>query len=375
MDSCDVLIVGGGPAGSSLAWKLRKGGLDVLILDKNTFPRDKVCAGWITPATIALLQINNDEYSRNRVLQHITGFKTGMIDGAEVLTRYDRTVSYGIRRREFDHYLLERAGARLLLGELLKTMRRKQDFWIINEGVKTPLVVGAGGHFCPVSKFMRGDRVQNESVVIAQEVEFDMDRSQQRGCLVTGDTPELYFCDDLKGYGWCVRKGNFLNIGLGREDNRNFAEQMKSFCDYLREKKRVPANIPMNFKGHAYTLYQGVSQNIVDDGMILIGDAAGLAYPKSGEGIRPAIESALMAADVILSAAGNYRRENLLRYPSLLTKRFGEGARTVEILPQQLRRVISRRLMESSWFSRHILLDRWFLNIHQPALTRWPNLR
>ncbi|MGH8709796.1 MAG: FAD-dependent oxidoreductase, partial [Burkholderiales bacterium] len=48
-DSCDVLIVGGGPAGSTCAWQLVRASFDVLVLDKHTFPRDKVCAGWITP--------------------------------------------------------------------------------------------------------------------------------------------------------------------------------------------------------------------------------------------------------------------------------------------------------------------------------------
>ena len=49
MDSCDVLVVGGGPAGSACAWKLRQAGLDVIVMDRAAFPRDKVCAGWITP--------------------------------------------------------------------------------------------------------------------------------------------------------------------------------------------------------------------------------------------------------------------------------------------------------------------------------------
>src|SRR6266540_1420493 len=126
MECCDVLIVGGGPAGSTLAWKLRNHGLDVLILDKSTFPREKVCAGWITPAVTDLLQVDLREYSRENVLQPISGFRTGMIGGAGVLTRYDHTISYGIRRNEFDHYLLRRTGARLQLGSLLKTMQRGQ---------------------------------------------------------------------------------------------------------------------------------------------------------------------------------------------------------------------------------------------------------
>jgi geranylgeranyl reductase family protein len=369
MESCDVLIVGGGPAGSTLAWKLRNRGLDVLVLDKSTFPRDKVCAGWITPATTDLLQLDMDEYARERVLQHISGFKTGMLGGSEVLTRYGQTVSYGIRRSEFDHYLLQRSGARLRLGVPLKTMERGKSGWIINDDVKAPLVIGAGGHFCPVSRVLRGNRGRNGSAVIAQETEFEMDESQQRDCAVAADTPELFFYEDLKGYGWCVRKGNFLNIGLGREDNHNIAEHMKSFFGYLRERKKIPANTPANFRGHAYMLYKGVSQSFVDDGVMLIGDAAGLAYPKSGEGIRPAVESALTAADVILSAAGNYQRSRLLEYPSLLAGRFGKDDTTSGILPQAMRRFMSSRLMENKWFSRRVLLDRWFLNTHRPAIS------
>jgi geranylgeranyl reductase family protein len=368
MDSCDVLIVGGGPAGSTLAWKLRTCGLDVVVLDKSTFPRDKVCAGWITPQTTDLLDLDTDEYSRGRVLQHISGFRTGMIGKSGIVTRYGRTISYGIRRSEFDHYLLKRSGARLRLGEPLRTMQREKDAWIINDDMKTPLVVGAGGHFCPVSRSLRGDQARKEAAVIAQEVEFEMDERQQRECSVEGDTPELYFYEDLKGYAWCVRKGNFLNIGLGREDKHNVAEQVRSFFVHLKETRRIPEDTPANFKGHAYLLYQGVSQSTVDDGVMLIGDAVGLAHPKSGEGIRPAVESALIAAEVILSAAGDYRRSTLLRYPSLLAGRFGKAGNSPAIVPQAATRFISRRLMESSWFSEHILLDRWFLNAHRSAL-------
>ena len=62
MDSCDLLIVGGGPAGSACAWKAVRGGLDTIILDKSPFPRHKVCGGWITPAVLEALQIEPREY-------------------------------------------------------------------------------------------------------------------------------------------------------------------------------------------------------------------------------------------------------------------------------------------------------------------------
>ncbi len=368
MESCDVLIVGGGPAGSTLAWKLREQGLDVLILDKSAFPRDKVCAGWITPATTELLRFDTDDYGRGRVLQPISGFRTSMLGGAEIVTRYGRTVSYGIRRCEFDHYLLRRSGARLRLGEPMRTMERKDGVWSVNESIRSSLVVGAGGHFCPVARLLRRGGPRSEQAVIAQEVEFEMDAGQQRDCRVEADTPELFFCEDLKGYGWAVRKGNFLNIGLGREDSRNVTEQVNSFLGYLKERKRVPSNIPSAFKGHAYMLYGGAPEGLVDDGVMLIGDSAGLAYPKSGEGIRPAVESALAAAEIIRSAGGDYRRDRLLPFPSRLEARFGKDGSAPDLVPQPVKRFVSRRLMESRWFSRHVLLDRWFLNAHRPVL-------
>ena len=79
MDSCDVLIVGGGPAGSSCAWGLRSSGLRVVILDKAKFPRNKVCGGWITPSVLQALAIDPAEYARGRTLQAITGFRIGRI--------------------------------------------------------------------------------------------------------------------------------------------------------------------------------------------------------------------------------------------------------------------------------------------------------
>ena len=58
MVTCDVLVIGGGPAGSTCAWKLREAGLDVIVMDRATFPRDKVCGGWITPQVIADLRLH-----------------------------------------------------------------------------------------------------------------------------------------------------------------------------------------------------------------------------------------------------------------------------------------------------------------------------
>ena len=84
METCDALIVGGGPAGSSCARQLRLHGMDVVVMDKAIFPREKVCAGWITPAVVEALQLDAEDYARQHVFQPITAFRTGLIAGGNV---------------------------------------------------------------------------------------------------------------------------------------------------------------------------------------------------------------------------------------------------------------------------------------------------
>ena len=366
MESCDALIVGGGPAGSSCAWQLRRHGMDVIVMDKAMFPRDKVCAGWITPAVAKTLQLDIEAYARQHVLQPISAFRTGLIDGKDMETRYPGTVSYGIRRSELDDYLLRRSGARLQLGQALASLRRDGKQWIVNDAISTPLVIGAGGHFCPVARFMGAKLGADEPAIAAKEIEFPMTQAQGDACQVRADTPEFYFCRDLKGYGWCLRKGDYLNIGLGREDNRRLSEHLKYFCDFLKQRGRIPQDIPDGFHGHAYLLYGHTVRKRTADGMLLVGDAAGLAYPQSGEGIRPAVESGLMAAASILEARGDYSSEKLLAYNTRLAACF--GAAPGSAAPAFLRNLLAGVLLGNKWFTRHVLLDRWFLHSGQPAI-------
>ena len=267
-----------------------------------------------------------------------------------------------------DDYLLQRSGARLRLGEPLKSLQRDGRQWIINDAISTPLVIGAGGHFCPVARFMGAKLGAVEPVIAAKEIEFEMSPAQRDACRVQGDTPELYFCPDLKGYGWCFRKGNYLNIGLGREDNHLLSEQLRNFCDFLKQRGRIPQDIPDNFHGHAYLLYGHAVRKQLDDGMLLVGDAAGLAYPQSGEGIRPAVESGLMAAATIIGASGDYRRQQLLPYASRLAARFGVATAPANAEPSSLRKLLAGILLGNRWFTRHVVLNRWFLHTQQPAI-------
>ena len=372
MDSCDVLIVGGGPAGSACAWGLRDAGLEVVILDREMFPRHKVCGGWVTPAVFAELEIDPAEYGRGRVIQPITSFRTASMGGRAIESDYGREVSYGILRSEFDDYLLRRSGARLRLGAKLASLERERDGWLVNGHIKARLVVGAGGYFCPVAR-LTGSRAKGENAVVAQEAEFEMDAAQMASCRVQPETPELYFCPDMKGYGWCFRKDNFLNVGLGRLDQHRLGEHVAEFVRFLKATGRIEFDIPSAMLGHAYLLYGPATRNVVDDGLLLAGDAAGLAYAQSGEGIRPAVESGLLAANTILAARGDYSRQALEPYRALLAGRMGasgqDWASTIgQRLPAGWIATLGKLLLGSLWFTRKVVIDRWFLHSDQPPL-------
>jgi menaquinone-9 beta-reductase len=375
MDACDALIIGGGPAGSACAWELARAGLNVAILDKSTFPRDKVCGGWITPQVVDSLEIDCCQYSRHRILQPITGFKTSYIGGRETETHYHRPVSYGIRRVEFDDYLLKRSGARRFEGEPVSAIEKVSGGWTINGHIRCQVLVGAGGHFCPIAQHLNPGR-RGEVVVAAQEAEFELRPEQKGFCSIRAKTPELYFCRDLRGYGWCFRKGNFLNIGLGRLDSHALGAHVTEFIQFLRRTGKVAFDLPSKVLGHAYLLYGKANRQVVDDGVILIGDAAGMAYAQSGEGIRPAIESGLLAARVLLEADGKFTAERLEPYRRLLEARYGDhdewSTRIGKKLPPALMSSLGRLLLSTTWFSRQVVIENWFLHANDPAVAAQP---
>jgi flavin-dependent dehydrogenase len=364
------LIVGGGPAGSSCAWGLRGTTLDVLVVDRKRFPRDKVCAGWITPQVVDELAIDLDDYRRAHVCQEIRGFRTGLVGGREVETHYQRPVSYGIRRCEFDQYLLARSGARTREAESVDDVNRTSDGWLINGRLRARVLVGAGGHFCPVARRLGARALGASQVVTAQEIEFAATPDELEQGTVDARVPELFFCRDLAGYGWCFRKGDFLNIGLGRTDSQQVSRHVHEFVDFLRDRGKICCQTPQRFHGHAYQLYERVQPKLCDDRVLLVGDAAGLAYPQSGEGIRPAVESGLLAAAAIREAQGDYRRQRLENYGRRVVERLGvpRGRGAGDWLPASWLRAIAARLLASKQFSRRVVLERWFLHMHDKPL-------
>lgn len=313
MDRVDVLIVGAGPAGSSCAWALRKAGLDVLILDAKAFPRAKLCAGWITPAVVRRLEIDPSTYPH------------GFLTFPEIACEYHRgpsvrrftlrSTQHSIRRVEFDAWLLARSGARFeqhAVGEV----RRVDGAYVVDDRYQSTYLVGAGGTGCPVRRALFPEERQRwrEFQVAALEEEFH--------CPGRDDSCRLWFAESgLPGYSWFVPKANgWLNVGLGAYSKHldgsgpSLRERWNAFVAKLEESGLV--------QGHAFhpggaTYYvRAPAPDIRRDGCFLVGDSAGLATRDLAEGIGPAVESGLLAAQAIVSG-GPYALGGMTTYSYL----------------------------------------------------------
>src|SRR5262249_2942671 len=163
----DAIIVGGGPGGSTAAWRLAQSGVRVLVLDGARFPRVKLCAGWVTRRVWAELGLDPANYP---LTVQPFARATLELDGAAWETAWDHIVSFGIVRREFDHFLLERAraaGAEVIDGARVLRLERRAGRFVVEtpkDDFAAPLLIGAGGHHCPVARAF-GEIPEREAVV------------------------------------------------------------------------------------------------------------------------------------------------------------------------------------------------------------------
>ena len=364
MSGYDVIVVGGGPGGSTAAWRLARAGLRPLLLDAAVFPRVKVCAGWVTPEALADLEVDPEKYPHT--IQPFTACRFEF-EGARHETRWQTPASYGIVRREFDHYLLERAratGADVREGARVTAVTETAD-GIRVEGERgvfeAPAVIGAGGHRCPVAHAL-GDVSGHEEVVIAQESETRVPAERLESLRDVTDAPELYVETDLKGYGWYFPKEDVLNIGIGvvSGPGADLPRRRDALLAALRASGRLPLDLAIEpFRGHAYVVRRQAPRRLAGDRFCLVGDAAGLARDLSGEGIGPAIRSGILAAGAVEDTLR--RGAPLQSYATTIVSRYGSGepgwlGRQLGRMPEALSRVLVRTILGTGATRRHVVL-------------------
>ena len=306
----DAIIVGGGPAGSTCATVLARAGARVAIIDRAEFPRVKLCAGWLSPPFWDVVGVTPGEYPRglwewSTCHVHFHGAQYALPGKG-----------WFIRRFELDEWLLRRSGAELHLGTNVKEITRDDaGIWNV-AGLRSKLLVGAGGTHCPVARMLAPTRPRR--AVGVQELELQTDPVAVARTRVGNDgEPELVLFDDVSGYGWNVPKRDWLNVGCGTLD----ATRVRSAWELTRE--QIRAHVPSeaedqlaHLKGHSYFLFDPVHlESAEKDGAFLVGDALGLAHPITAEGIVPAAVSGRLLGESILDG-GSYR-DRLRAHPVL----------------------------------------------------------
>ena len=285
----DAAVVGAGPAGTSCARELARLGVRAVLLDKAKFPRQKLCAGWITPDLMSDLGFSPSDYPYgitrfDRINFHVNRVKIPV-----------RTRQYSIRRYEFDHWLL--SGIKTpFYHHTVRRIRQKNGCFEIDGRFRARYVIGAGGTNCPVYRqiFKKQSPRREKSLIVTMEKEYPT-RFPDEECHL------WFFIHNLPGYAWYVPKQNgYLNIGIGgkafRMNKRGASIQLhyEAFLDLLEQKGMISAR-PDRAKGYSYYLRHPDIRARIGNALIT-GDAAGIATRDMGEGIGPAIKSGILAA-------------------------------------------------------------------------------
>jgi flavin-dependent dehydrogenase len=292
----DAIIVGGGPAGSTCAWKLRQAGLDVVVLDKVAFPRLKLCAGWVTPKALQDLELTPDDYPHG-----LLTFETLRLHWGPLSIRH-ASRQHSIRRWEFDDFLLRRAGAEVVQ-HAVRDIRLENGEYVIDDAFRGKYLVGAGGTSCPVYRSLFRQQNPREGTLQAATMEQEFAYDWQ-----DPDCQLWFFSDGLPGYAWYVPKaGGHVNVGIGAMASRlgHRDRKLRDYWDLFTrrlEKRGLVRHAEYRPKGYSYYL-RGRVDRVRSGNAFLAGDAAGLATRDMCEGIGPAVESGLRAARSIADGA------------------------------------------------------------------------
>jgi geranylgeranyl reductase family protein len=343
----DVLVVGGGPGGAAAAYYLARQGIDVTVVDRSSFPREKVCGDGLTPRSVAALLrmgIDTDDPGFERVKGLRVHSRTATIDLP--WPELSSWPGYGLvmPRAGFDHLLIQRAqkaGARVLerteavepildgswvTGARLRSAEDKHAEPVEIRARFTLAADGAASRFAKPAGVRRDD---SRPLGIAA-------RRYYRTSYHPGPWFEswldLWEGDLLlPGYGWLFPvAGGRINLGAGLLNTFKDFKQISAQRLFTAFSTMLPLEWEISEDTADGRVLSGplpMSLNRVPQavpGMLLIGDAAGAVNPFNGEGIAYAMETAEIAAELVHEALVKDRPAIAMMYPNLLRERYGD---------------------------------------------------
>ena len=288
--------MGAGPAGSTAAYHLATGGASVLLLDKATFPRDKPCGGGVTGRAARQLP-----FSIAPVVEDVVDrMDCGLRYRSHVTRRARAPLAYMTQRSRLDHFLLQKAaaaGAEVREGETADARE-----------IDARIVIGADG--CNGSSAKQLGLADGVVHGVALEANYPYE-ARYRGAMV------LEIAVIRGGYGWIFPKADHLNVGVG--GNGEEASKLRGELRRMCEAYGIDPESATDTRG--YRLPMRLPRTLLARGTTaVIGDAAGLVDPFSGDGMYEAFLSAKLVANAALDVLAG-RAENLDAYQTGVERR------------------------------------------------------
>jgi geranylgeranyl reductase family protein len=289
MERFDSVVVGAGPAGSTAAFRLARAGARVLLVDKARFPRDKPCGGGLTYRALRQLPFSVAPV----VEEEVDVFELGLGYRRRFVRRTAEPLVVMTQRRRLDAFLVEQAreaGAEFRDGAKIELSPLSVD----GEPIAATTIIGADGVNGPTARTL-GLRDHQHEVALEANVSYEsvaQGRYARRAVVEFGIVPG--------GYGWVFPKGDHVNVGVGGwlEEGPRLRAHLARLC----REHAIPQDALTDVRGYRLPLRRPGAP-AAHGRTALVGDAAGLVDPVSGDGIYEALLSAKLAAAAALDIA------------------------------------------------------------------------
>ncbi len=324
----DVIVVGGGPAGSIAATFCQRFGLKTLLLEKEDMPRGKPCGGGLTKKVLTLLKQLKIPIDPNLIEAKVCGINFVKPSGKSFLIDAGRSIVAMTLRQNFDKFLFEIAvseGCDVVTRAKVVNINYNQNSVIVHtdkgDSYASEMLIGADGVNTTIGRYSGLRKWHTDEIGICIVSEPRLGKETIDKFFNTRQFINIYFGSLPLGYAWVFPKKECISIGMGGllRKVKNIRSNFLRFCKKFEFLRHV--NLPMDL---AMIPAGGFKRSSVCDRTILVGDAAGFVDTFLGEGIFYAIKSGYLAAKVVRNSFENnkFSKKDLKQYETLCYNEF-----------------------------------------------------